>query len=326
MITITQQPESFTFNRNDELYFSVSGDTDVVDGYLTYNWEYDNGSGWTPIALATANTANLTIYPNATFYGTADYRCVLQEFESNGSATGVTEPSTLATATQFVGRAKVVKTNTRNASKVKSRLAKDLEFTPEEGIENLVGGQYQFGEAGIEQSYSNIEYASVQASLVDCATTLTTPVGGIVINKTNLNPEGASQVSLLTFSGVVDNGDPGSSDPVTIELFGRRIEVPDNAIEGQVRDIVAAEMSQIETAENLYFYNVSTNGLNSILFEHRDHRAHETFETTQFGATIVLTVATPARFGYGRWTLLAESSITDINTNPITLRYWERTS
>lgn len=324
MITIYQQPASMTFAKSSKIGMSVGAHTDSPGGYLKYRWEYTapGTTAWTAIQHPSAETASVTITPAMTGpYGTNQFRCVLTDYTNAGVK--VTELiSVTATATMFEGRTQVSGSKTRDASNIRSRLARHAEFELDPALYNTFLN-LGLGTATLDDASDHIEYPNVQAAIVGIAGGMMLPLRSVIINRNNIDPSGNAQQTILTFAGTVKS--PLSGQPVQMDIFGRRVSLPDSAIATQVRDAALAILTDME-AKDLYVKDVETVGSDGIAFRHRDHSSHVPQTWTQFDVTMSGVVSSPAAYGYGQWLKFAEVPVTDLEKKVSTLYYWERIS
>ena len=324
MITIYQQPASMTFAKSSKIGMSVGAHTDSPGGYLKYRWEYTapGTTAWTAIQHPSAETMSLTVLPSMTGpYGTNWFRCVLTDYTDAGVL--VTELiSTSANATMFEGRTNASGSKTRDAANIRSRLARHSEFELDPALSNTFLNM-GLGTPTLDDASDHIDHPNVQAAIVGIASGMMMAIRSDIINRNNIDPSGNAQQTILTFAGTVKS--PISGQPVQMNIFGRRVTLPDSAIATQVRDAALAILTDME-ASGKYVKNVETVGSDGIAFRHRDHASHVPQFWTQFNVTMSGVVSSPAAFGYGQWQKFAEVPITDLDKKVSTLYYWERIS
>lgn len=321
MINIFQQPQNITYYSGSPYKLSVSAITDIPDTELKYSWKSSvDGVVWVDVVDPTASTDKLTVMPTNISYENTFYKVVIREVDSNTSSEISTVDSEQAKAISFDGRTAAPPTRARDGSKVRSRKANDLEFVLEQSLDALsVNGN--IGYATIQDAMRHVPYPTIQNSIMDAATVGRHNINDVVINTSNTDPSGKPQIDTLTFSGVVTSGIVGA--PVTFDVFGSRLTVPDATSATEFRDKVMDLLSDFEAA-GLYVKDVTAVGADAINFSYKDMRDHTPAPWSANGIDISWTIGSPAIYGYGYWELLATESKATTGGGTVTLYYWRR--
>lgn len=323
MITIYQQPASVTFARASKFDMSVGAETDLDDGYLTYQWQYTapGTTAWASVQHPSATSMVLTILPALTGpYGSNDFRCIIVERNNAGTATGQTVTTVTASSVLFDGRTAVGSSKSRNAADIRSRLARHQEFEQDPALNDIMTG-LNIGGATLADASDHINTPNVQSALVCIAGGMTLPVGAVITERKNIDPSGRRQQTMLSFSGTVAS--PIAGQPALFDIFGYRVSMADSAIASQVRDAALTILADMEAAGTRVI-DVAAVGTTGISFSHRDHAPHVPEYWLQHGIEMSGIVSSPATPGYGQWTKFAETNITGLDTTVTKLYHWER--
>lgn len=320
MINIYKQPSNVTYYAGSAYQFSVLASSDLPEYTVRYEWSSsDNGTSWTVVADPTAATDNLRLTPTNNAYGKAQYKVIIEELNPSGTVTSTVE-SSVATATVFDGRTSGKPTRSRDGSKIRSRRATDLEFIQEPVMDALsvVGN---IGNATLQDITKHVDFPTVQNAISDAAYVGRLNQNSIIINTDNTDPGGSPQIDTLVFSGLVSS--PNAGDLAVLDIFGRRVSVPDGSSATAVRDATLAMLLDFES-KDLYVRDVVQLGTDTINFSYRDMRDHTPEPWVQYGMTMGWTVGSPARYGYGYWNMFLSEDKTANDTSVVKLYYWKR--
>lgn len=321
MTQIVLQPKSSYFSAPRSFELDCAAISTAQDSWVTFQWEYADvgGSNWRPVLHPSAETEVLIVSSNNPAYKTADFRCVITEHYT-------VDPSTVSytdTATMRIfdsRRSKSYKTNTRNASHLISNNASNIEISPWTSLNSLFPNS-TLGAPTLVDAENHVDYNNVSSALIDLAQAMAQPVGGVLQNTTGLAPNGVPQQSSLTFSGTVVSPD---GNPVQLSVYGLRVEVPNGATATQVRDAVRVALNTYDDA-NMYIMNLTTSGVDALLYTHVDNKTHPILTSEQYGITITGAIVSPAFAGYGTWTKFNEETVT-YQTVSTTVHSWRRTA
>ena len=321
MSQIILQPTSKYFNAPRSFELECVALSSAQDSWVTFQWEYADigGSNWSPVLHPTAETETLIVPNNIAAYKSADFRCVITEHYS-------VEPSTITisdTATMRIfnsRRSTAFKTSTRGASHLISRDASNLEVTDWPSLNNLFPNS-TLGAPTLIDATNHVDYHNIQSALIDLAQSMPLPVGGVIQNVTGLAPNGVSQQSSLTISGVVVSP---NGEPVQLSVYGLRVEVANGASAQTVRDAIQVALATYDD-NNIYIDNLTVSGSDSLLYNHVDHKTHQVLNSSQFGITITGAVVSPAFAGYGTWVKFYEETVVYLTVST-TIHYWRRTA
>lgn len=320
MINIYKQPSNVTYYSGSAYQFSVLASSDLPEYTVRYEWSSSNdGTSWTVVADPTAATDNLKITPTNLAYGKTKYKVVIEELNPLGAVTSTVE-SDVASATVFDGRTSGKPTRARDGSKIRSRKSTDHEFiqTPVMDTLSVVGN---IGNATLQDITKHVDFPTVQNAISDAAYVGRLNVNSIIINTDNTDPGGSPQLDTLVFSGLVSS--PNAGDVAILDIFGRRVTVPDGSSATAVRDATLEMLLDFQT-NDLYVRDVVPLGTDTINFAYRDMRDHTPEPWSQYGMTMNWSVGSPARYGYGYWNMFLSEDKTANDTSVVKLYYWKR--
>ena len=321
MITVFKEPQNLVFYFGNPFRLEVVTSTEIVDNYLTYKWEYATIglTNWLTVPDTSAETFSLYVTPQSPAYGGKDFRVTVTEYNS----TDVQQSqyiSPTVTVSQFMGRTSTTPTKARDGSKIRSRHANVLEFVQDPALDTIsISGN--IGHPTLVDASNHVDFRTVQSAISDAAFMGQLNVGDIILNTTNVDPSGSPQIDLITFTGNVVS--PTSGMPVVFDIFGKRLEVIDNASSSSVRDLVLAILHDYAD-DGLYVKNVQTVSSDSISYTYLDMKPHTPPSWIQYGISMSSIVSSPVVYGYGNWEKILTESKIGTDTQPFQLNYWKR--
>ncbi|ADQ53107.1 gp11 baseplate wedge subunit and tail pin [Aeromonas phage 65] len=261
MINIYKQPSNVTYYSGSAYQFSVLASSDLPEYTVRYEWSSSNdGISWTVVADPTAATDNLKITPTNLAYGKTKYKVVIEELNPLGAVTSTVE-SDVASATVFDGRTSGKPTRARDGSKIRSRKSTDHEFIQTRN--GYTFGCWNIGNATLQDITKHVDFPTVQNAISDAAYVGRLNVNSIIINTDNTDPGGSPQLDTLVFSGLVSS--PNAGDVAILDIFGRRVTVPDGSSATAVRDATLEMLLDFQT-NDLYVRDVVPLGTDTINF------------------------------------------------------------
>ncbi|QPB12436.1 hypothetical protein [Providencia phage PSTCR6] len=210
-------------------------------------------------------------------------------------------------------------TKTRGGATVPSRKADYLEYRV--GDDTYSGNSAPIGNYGTDQSVLGARYPTVQGAIEDLQGTFL-EVNSIIINDDGVNPQGTSQVDLLTIDGSVVS----DTQTAIISVFGLPFVFEKNDTTEEIAAKIVAQ-AQDYIIRNEYFSVVQLNALDSkkIDIQYLDFRKHLPFTHSEKGVTFTTEMQSPAKAGYGVWNKIGTQEVTFVDqTDKKLLHYFKR--
>lgn len=205
-----------------------------------------------------------------------------------------------------------------------SRSASNHEFDVKTGS-IIVANNRPYGAVSIEQVEKGITYPNVQSAIDDLASLFVMPINSVITNTDGISPSGVSQVDYYTLTGVVSAEGKVAGETTLINVFGFFAEV----IVGQTAEEASASIRA--SMESAAFDGIAIDSvtigptLDIIQVKYNDYQEHTLNAYTDQGVTITPTIITPAKGGYGTWSLIGtEVKSTDPVEGPLSFYYFRR--
>lgn len=217
-----------------------------------------------------------------------------------------------------------------NTNKLRKNLETKGEYHGFVTGNNILSGNMQpYGSVTISQTQDGIMYSNVQAAIDDVAVMAQQfGVNTVVTNTDGVSPQGSPQIDSIKFSGMVLTDGKQTGDETLVDVFGFKVR----AIVGDsAEDFTDKAIDRLKQAlsQQIAFANVvkSSTASTSAEVTYRDYQTHNLQSYTDQGITITPSLVSPAKSGFGTWSLLGNTNIQlDGQKNPIKLYYFVRTS
>ncbi|QQV89577.1 baseplate wedge subunit and tail pin [Proteus phage SJ_PmiM] len=165
------------------------------------------------------------------------------------------------------------------------------------GNDTLAGNRVPLGTQDTRQSSLNVYQPNVQAALDDFKGAFL-PLNALIYNTDGENPQGASQVDFVDFSGTVEG-----TGPVIVQIFGIPLQVTGGNTASEVREAFE-KLAQDLVSKNQYFSFVQKETETRLTIKYIDYRDHDAINTYSNGINVSTEIQSPAKYGYGTWVKL----------------------
>ena len=209
---------------------------------------------------------------------------------------------------------------TREGAKSFSRQASAVEISQDNLPLAQIGGTQKVGSVTVDQLGMGVEFPTVQSAIDDIVNLYQTPINGVVTYASDtVTPQGVNMTERLLFSGVPLNG--------VIEVYGLQVPIKSTDSISVIVDNVYKLLTSYKDKGVAFKDIVKTVGVsNQLDVTFIDTNKHNNYVYQGSGLTVTGTTSTNAVAGYGTWTNIGTSNITDSTGASTTLHYYKRIS
>lgn len=205
-----------------------------------------------------------------------------------------------------------------------SNEAKNLKF---DLLKNniLVGNNQPYGSVTIDQSKDGITHPNIQAAIDDLVSLYTLPVNTIICNTDGVYPTGVSQIDNYTFGGTVTDSSLSIGSIIKFNCYGFYTDVLVGDTAEEVASKVKITLNEISSQGLIFNEIINGSSLNAFEVRYNDTQEHYLDSIHQNGITVVPTILSAPKSGYGTWTRIGtETKTLDGSKEPVTIYYFRR--
>ncbi|AUM58475.1 baseplate wedge subunit [Proteus phage phiP4-3] len=163
--------------------------------------------------------------------------------------------------------------------------------------DTLAGNRVPLGTQDTRQSSLNTYQPNVQAAIDDLKGSFL-PLNTLIYNSDGENPQGASQVDFIDFSGTVEG-----TGPTIVQVFGLPVTVNGGDTASEVT-AAFEKLAQDLVSKNQYFSFVQKETETRLTIKYIDYRDHDAINMYSNGINVSTELQSPAKYGYGTWVKL----------------------
>lgn len=193
---------------------------------------------------------------------------------------------------------------TREGAKVFSRQAKALELDQHDLYEGQIKGVAKIGSPTVDSLQLGVEFPNVQSAIEDIANSYQVPISGVSFFMNDQPPGGTQMVERITVIG--------TAAETFVEIYGIKVKVNIGDNQNNITTAIKAKLDEYKANKIAISDVTAVSGAgNQLDVKFIDTNNHVNYQYLRSDVKITGATSTRAVPGYGTWTKLGHTNITD---------------